>query len=161
MTTIRRAIESDLDSIAALAELKRIQYEAYQPVFHRRAANALNDHRVFLKSLLTRDNTLLLVAEQDGKVVGFVFASVVEAPRVYDPQGKICFIDDFMVEDPKLWTTVGRELAEAAFQGSRPMGAVLANIVCGPQDLDKRALLTALGFDVASEWHVKPIAGNG
>jgi hypothetical protein len=158
MTTIRRAIESDLDSIAALAEMKRIQYEAYQPLFHRQAANALKDHRVFLKSLLTRDNTLLLVAEQDSKVVGFVCASAVEAPPVYDPQSKICFIDDFMVEDPSLWSTVGRELAQAAFEGTKPMGAILSNIVCGPKDLDKRALLTALGFDVASEWHVKRLS---
>jgi ribosomal protein S18 acetylase RimI-like enzyme len=157
MTTIRKANESDLDSIAALAEMKRIQYEAYQPVFHRRAPNALKEHRTFLKSLLNRENTLLLVAQQDAKVLGFVFVSVVEAPRVYDPQGKICFIDDFMVEDSVLRPTVGRELAQEAFKYSKQMGTVLANVVCGPMDTAKKALLRELGFDVASEWHVRTL----
>jgi hypothetical protein len=154
---IRRATESDLDSMANLAEKKRSQYEAYQPIFHRRAPNALKDHKDFLGSLLTRSNTLLLVAEVQEKVVGFVFASVVEAPRVYDPQGKICFIDDFMVEEPGLWATVGRLLIQTAFEYSKPMGAVLANIVCGPKDLDKRALLIHMGFEVGSEWHLRKI----
>ena len=160
MTTVRRAVESDLDSIGALAEMKRIQYEAYQPVFHRRAANALKDHKAFLKTLLTRDNTLLLVAEEDRRVVGFVFVSIVEAPQVYDPQGKICFIDDFMVEDSSLWLTAGKELAQEAFEYSKHNGAVLANVVCGPQDTAKRALLGQMGFQVGSEWHIRTL-GSG
>jgi hypothetical protein len=161
MTIIRKALETDLDAIAALAEKKRIQYEGYQPVFHRRAPNALGDHTAFLRTLVTKDHTLLLVAEQDGRVVGFVFAAVVEAPRVYDPHGGICFIDDFMVEDPSLWHTVGRDLAQAAFEGSKALGAVLANVVCGPKDAAKRELLKQMGFEVGSEWHLRNLNDEG
>lgn len=157
MTKIRKAFESDLDAIADLAEKKRIQYERYQPVFHRRASNALSDHKAFLKTLLAKENTVLLVAEQEGQVLGFVYAALVTAPQVYDPQGKICFIDDFMVKDPSLWSSVGRDLAKAAFDQCKSQGAVLANIVCGPKDAPKRALLNELGFDVASEWQVRSL----
>ncbi|HTB35083.1 MAG TPA: hypothetical protein VK842_09485 [bacterium] len=146
-----------MDTIAALAEMKRVQYESYQPVFHRRAVHALADHRAYLRTLLGKEGTLLLVAEQHGRVTGFIFAAVVSAPSVYDPQGGICFIDDFMVEDPSLWPTTGRALAQDAFDGARSLGAVLANVVCGPRDAPKRALLGTLGFEVGSEWHLRPL----
>jgi hypothetical protein len=63
-----------------------------------------------------------------------------------------------MVEEPSLWPAVGKELAQEAFEYAKKMGAVLANAVCGPKDAAKRALLTELGFDVASEWHVRTLS---
>ena len=80
-----------------------------------------------------------------------------DAPPVYDPGGKVCFVDDFMVEDPGLWATVGRELLDRVLEAAKEKGAVLANVVCRPMDEAERSLLSGKGFSVASEWHVKPV----
>jgi GNAT superfamily N-acetyltransferase len=157
MITVRSATEADLDYIVELAARRREQYAGYQPVFWRPAGDARDRHRLFFNAVLSREGVFLLVAESDGQRVGFAMASLVPAPPVYDPGGKVCFIDDYGVEPPELWPTAGRALAEAAFERARPLGAVLANIHVSPRDTDKHAVIEALGFTVAAEWHVKSL----
>lgn len=154
---IRKAEERDVDAMASLAAIKREQYETYQPVFHKRAKDATETHRSYLPALLKKDNALLLVAEIKGKVVGFIYASLIKAPPVYDPGGLVCSVDDFCVEDGTSWNTVGRSLLEEAIKRGKERGAALVIVVCGPLDTPKRSLLTAYGLTVASEWHVASI----
>ncbi len=58
-----------------LAEMKRAQYAAYNPRFHRPAANARDLHRSFLASQLERENSTVLVDDEDGMVNGFIIAT--------------------------------------------------------------------------------------
>jgi len=157
MITVRDATAADLDYIVELAATKRAQYAAYQPVFWRPADNARDKHRLFFGAILSREGVWLLVAESEGRRVGFAYASLVPAPPVYDPGGKVCFIDDYAVDRPELWESAGRALAEAAFERAKPLGAVLGNIVVSPRDTDKRSLIEAMGFSVAAEWHVRTL----
>ena len=154
---IRKAIEKDAPRIADLADAKRRQYEAYQPVFHRPAANAKEMHESYLKGLVGKEGGIFLVFEDDGEVIGFIIAEVRSAPPVYDPGGKVCYVDDFVVADQGKWGSVGRQLLEAALRDARAAETVLGLVVCGPKDAEKRAALVAMGFDVAAEWFVKPL----
>lgn len=155
--SVRKAEEKDLPVIAALAAQKRRQYEAYQPVFHRESPKALEAHTLFLKDILSKENFIVLVHETNGHVDGFVMGGIVAAPPVYDPGGKICLVDDFMVEKPELWATVGKELLAEVTALAKAKGAVLANVVCGPLDTAKRDFLAGESFNTATEWRVKPI----
>jgi GNAT superfamily N-acetyltransferase len=121
------------------------------------ATDAKERQLPFLRSLLTKPQTHFLVHEDAGRIDGFIVASVLESPSVYDPGGTLCFVDDFMVAKPELWAKVGKELLEEAFRESKNGGTVLANVVCGPNDLPKRGMLQALGFGIASEWFVKSL----
>jgi GNAT superfamily N-acetyltransferase len=157
MITVRDATEADLDYITELAHKRRVQYAGYQPVFWRPAANARDLHRLFFNAVLSKEGAWLLVAESDGQPVGFALASLVPAPPVYDPGGKVCFIDDYGVEPVELWPTAGRALAEAAFERAKARGASLANIAISPKDEDKLAVIDALGFTIAAEWRVRSL----
>jgi hypothetical protein len=154
---IRRAVAEDVEAIADLAEQKRIQYEKYQPVFHRRAENARKNHGEFLKFLITKEDVIVLVAGNPGAVEGFIYANIVGAPPVYNPGGKVCMVDDFVVSRPELWPSTGKVLLEQMNLEAQKVGAVLGNVVCGPLDTPKRSMLQAFGYSVASEWFVKPL----
>lgn len=154
---IQPAQESHIPAMVALSEQKRAEYAAYQPVFWRKAADSAAVQTPYFRRLLTQENVLALVALQDAAVVGFVIASLVPAPPVYDPGGLTCLIDDFCVAHPDLWQTVGRDLILAVTQQAATRGAVQAVVVCGHLDEPKRTLLRGMGMSIASEWYVTPI----
>lgn len=152
--TPRPALESDLDAMVALAAIKRAQYQAWQPVFHRIAADADAKQRLFLKDQLSNPQMLFLVLELNGALRAWVNLRLVPAPPVYEPGGKIGLVDDFCVADDSAWLSEGAQLLKAAKAWAKERGAVLLNVVCGPNDAPKRALLNKVGLSVASEWHV-------
>ncbi len=151
---IRPAIISDIIEMAKMADQKRRHYEQWQPLFHRPAADAKARHSAYLSGLLHHENSLLLVAEDRGTVLGFLLGEFRNAPPVYEPGGQILLVDDFVVREEPLWPTIGAALLKAAKERARGQGAVLANVVCGPKDQAKRRVLEAEGLGVASEWWV-------
>jgi len=153
---LRKAGEDDIAQMIALAQMKRAEYESFAPTFWRQAQDAAEKQTPFFYAQLSRENTFCLVYERSGKIDGFIIATVVAAPPVYDPGSPVCMIDDFVVESPDLWTTVGRELLQEARRLTQAHGAKLAVVVCGHLDESKRAMLTSAGLYVASEWYVSP-----
>jgi len=143
--------------MVALSEQKRTEYAAYQPRFWRKTENSAAVQTPYFHRLLTQENVLALIALQDAAVVGFVIASLVPAPPVYDPGGLTCLIDDFCVAQPDLWQTAGRDLIQAVTEGAAARGAVQAVVVCGHLDEPKRTLLRDRGMRIASEWYVMSI----
>lgn len=155
---LRKAGIDDVKDIAALCASKRKQYEKYQPVFHREADGALEIQADFLKDSIVRENVIALVNVEGGTGVnGFIIGVVVNSPPVYNPGGKVCFVDDFMVSDPSLWATAGKALLDRVIELGKEKGAVLANVVCGPLDKPKKDMLQQYGFGIATEWNVKII----
>ena len=154
--TVRPATVADLDEAVALCDAKRAQYALWQPVFHRVAAGAAASQRTYMEGNLARPECLLLVAD-DGAVAGFLWARLVDAPPVYNPGGKVILVDDFVVRSPADWEVAGRALLGEAVRWGKGFGAALLNVICGPQDLAKRALLTSTEMTVATEWFVKPL----
>ena len=154
---IRPATNDDIFSVGKIADEKRHQYAHYAPAFWNPAHDAYDKHVVYLRSLLERSNTIFLVEEDNGKVRGFVIASIIGAPPVYDPGTKICMIDDFAVAAEKDWSTVGHDLLNNARSHAKQMGANLAVVVCGGLDEAKRKMLRKTGFGVTSEWYANPL----
>jgi hypothetical protein len=144
--------------MAELAELKREEYEPHAPVFFRPKRGVRDLHRAFLASRIeSEEKHIALVHEaDDGHVDGFLIASLVPAPPVYDPGGLTALVDDFTVEMPQLWAVVGRSLLDAAISEAEPRGAVQTVVVCGADDQPKRGMLVDAGHFVASEWFTKP-----
>ncbi len=160
MITFRTANEDDIPPMLALAAQKRAQYEAYQPVFHRRAANAVDAQRPYYRELIERDDVLVLVAVDGGAVISCISAIIHTAPAVYDPGGPAAMVDDYMVATPDMWPTVGRELLDAVKNELRSRGVVVMIVVCGHRDEPKRRSLIDAGLTLASEWYVQPLAAS-
>jgi hypothetical protein len=152
---IRPATAADVDAITALAARRRLQYSAYQPVFWAPAPNAEEVHRPYIAALVADDGVISLVSESSGETTGFVIASLGNAPAVYDPGGRTCMIDDFVVE-PGRWISTGTQLLKEAIELAAAQGAIQAVVVTGHLDDEKRAALLACGLSMASEWWVTP-----
>ncbi len=65
-----------LSTFVALAEQRRLQYRAYQPVFWRNGPNVQQVHAPFLAKQLGNDAIIALVYQAAATVQGFVVASV-------------------------------------------------------------------------------------
>jgi L-amino acid N-acyltransferase YncA len=157
---VRPATAVDIPAMLQLSATKREQYEQYQPIFHRRAAGALEAQEPYLRSLVERDDVVVLVAETDGAVIGFGTAEIHTAPPVYDPGGPAALVDDFIVAAPDLWATAGRQILDALIAELRRRGIVVVIAVCGHRDEPKRRTLTEAGLSLASEWYAQSLSTN-
>ena len=154
---IRTAEDCDLAEILDLANAKRLEYETYQPVFWRVAADAVAQQADFIADQIADEKVIALVAISESKVVGFVIGRLVSAPPVYNPGGLTCSIDDFVVNENDLWETVGRELLDEVKKRAFSKGAVQVVVVCGHLDVPKRKALEKSSLSIASEWWVSAI----
>lgn len=137
--------------------MKRSQYQEYSPLFWRPADGAREAQLTFFERLVADEGYICLVHQADDEVNGFLIATVVSSPPVYDPGGMVCMIDDFVVAEPSLWATIGEALRAEAELRAEKHGAVLSVTVCGQADGAKRSALVESGSHVASEWYVREI----
>ncbi len=155
---IRPAAAEDIPRMVELSEGKRAEYAEYSPVFWRKAAGASENQALFFRAQLEREHNIILIAEEAGRVEGFIIASVISAPPVYDPGGLVCMVDDFTVSAPELWPSVGQALLTEITAQAKARGAVLSVIVCGHLDEPKRLMLQVNDSTIASEWYVNPLS---
>lgn len=157
MTFIRHATNADLDAILDLCELKRLEYQNYQPVFWRKAPDSRQRQLPFLQAQLSRENVIALVHEREGSVDGFIIAVIVPTPPVYAAGGPTCSVDDYWVHNKADWETVGPALLDAASEEARKRGACQVVVVCSHNDGPKRGMLAGQAYSIASEWWVRPL----
>ena len=154
---IRPATEMDVPRIIALLQQRRETYQHYAPIFWRIAEGAAEKQEPFIRRLVGDADVLTIVHEGQGRIDGVLIATVITAPPVYDPGGKVCMIDDYVVESPELWREIGTRLLEHCCDWARAQGCVLQVIVCGQKDIPKAAMLKGMGAEVASEWYVRAV----
>ena len=150
---VRPAVATDVDAMTEMASARRKQYAEYQPVFWRPAANAEQLHRPYLARLVEDQDVITLVSKDSDLFTGFLIATMGDAPRIYDPGGRTCQIDDFVVTADR-WATTGPLLLRSAIEQAAERGAVQAVVVTGHLDRPKRDALRSCGLSMASEWWV-------
>ena len=159
MTTfsIRKATQDDIPVMVEMAQQRRIRHQNYQPRFWRNAVDSCEKHAPFLSKLVQHERAISLVSESTNTVNGFVIATLVPAPPVYDVGGLTCSIDDFCVVDGLEWEHISKALLEEAMKQAKTRGAVQAVVVCAHLDEAKRKMLANEEFTIASEWYVRDI----
>jgi len=151
---IRRAVQDDISHMVEAMDERRRLYETYQPRFWRRSPSARSTQAAFFKTLISKENAIVLIAEDASIFRGFAIATVVEAPPVYAPGGKTCMVDDFATTHND-WDDTGRALLGEVNRLAKAAGAVQAVVTCGHLDEAKRSFLHSDSFSIASEWFVK------
>lgn len=151
---IRPATPGDVSAMIELAERKRLQYELFQPVFWRKAADSRQKQIPYFEHLLGKETCVALVHEQNGQIDGFIIGTILPAPPVYDPGGLTCLVDDFALADEKAWESLGAALLAAVRQKVATRGVVQTVVVCAHLDEPKQSMLRDVGLSVASEWYV-------
>lgn len=152
---VRSAILADISLYVALSYNKRRAYEKAQPQFWKYAgAEAEISQTKWFEELLTDNDHIMLTAERNGKIVGFIIGRLISAPEVYNPGGLTLIIDDFCVEGIADWASTGHKLVQTIKTLSIMKGASQIIVVCGACDEPKRHLLKNMGLTVASQWYV-------
>ncbi|WP_304192260.1 GNAT family N-acetyltransferase [Phenylobacterium aquaticum] len=149
---IRAACGEDVGACVALLEAERGRRRFWQPIFWRPSPHAAEISRTYFTNLRQRPDTLFLVAEQAGEIVGFLIGRPAPAPPVYAPGGPTFLIDDFCVARPARWRDVGRSLLDNARTRICARGAAQIVIVCPDRDSDKKQMLRHAAFTLASTW---------
>lgn len=160
MSFIRIATLTDIPAMVELSEQFRNTLEQHQPKMWRKADGSRAAQTAYFENLLKENNSniIALVHETPKQdITGFVIASLIRAPPVYNPGGLTCLIDDFCVSLKVLWPSVGKPLMEAVTNMARAHGAVQVVVICPRLDKAKRAILREDGMTVASEWYTRAL----
>lgn len=154
---IREAYATDINVMVNLSKQKRLNYEKAQPKFWKYAPDAEQQQNKWFHSLLNEKNHLLLIAEVNKHITGFIIGRLKEAPEVYRPGGLTLEIDDFCVESSNQWEEVGPALMQQLKLQAKARGAVQFIVVCGAHDIAKSEFLKNNHAIIASEWYVGDI----
>jgi GNAT superfamily N-acetyltransferase len=99
----------------------------------------------FLVSQLSNPNGIVMVAEQNGDVIGYVFAEV-ESTNWMELRGPCGIVHDVYVDEPARRVGAGRELLRAAIAWIRSKGRTQVVLLTKTRNEHARRLFTSLGF---------------
>lgn len=142
MTVIRRATLADLPALVPL-------FDAYRRFYGQPGDAARADD--FLRERLTRGESVVLLAERDGAVLGFtqlypLFSSV--------RTGRLWLLNDLFVAEQARRGGMARALLDAAAEFARDDGACGLMLETGRDNAPARALYRAAGWhEDASQWY--------
>jgi L-amino acid N-acyltransferase YncA len=154
--TVRPSQVEDVPAMVEMIERRRLRYQAYQPVFWRKAANSAQASLSWFAQMLEA-GVVAFTALENGRVAGFVFANETREPPVVDPGGKTVSLDDYCVADEGRWPDVGRALLEAVKSAGRTKGWRQIVVISAEADMAKSRFLHANGLSIASTWWTTPI----
>ena len=99
----------------------------------------------FLVSQLVNPNSLVMVAEHSGAVIGYVFADV-ESTNWMELRGPCGVVHDVYVDEGARRLGAGRELMRAAIAWIRSKGRSQVVLLTKTRNESAQRLFTALGF---------------
>jgi hypothetical protein len=152
---IIRSMEAcDLDAVVDLVERRRERLQAYEPVFWRKAKGSAETTRGFFSHLAADEQSLFLVVERGGAIVGCAQAREASVPPVYAP-GRTAMIDDFCVSDDAEFSTVGLALLHALQRHLVERGFRQIVFACAAREAKLQELLASEAMSLASVWWTK------
>jgi GNAT superfamily N-acetyltransferase len=143
---IRKATKADLPALGRLgALLLRTHSEFDAQRFMAPGGNADAGYAWFLGTQLREDDVVVLVADQEGEVVGYVYAGL--EPQSWKELREACgFIHDVVVDERGRRTGVATALIEAAADWLRAHGAPRMVLWTAQRNEAAQQLFERLGF---------------
>jgi hypothetical protein len=151
---IQIASPENIGDMVRASSAFRSELAEFQPQMWRKASDADERQREFFAFAISREQNISLIAADETGFLGFLIASLIPAPPVYEPGGLTCLVDDFAVASPSDWPRVGRALISQLNATARDKGAVQTVVICPHLSAGKRELLERSGYSLASEWWV-------
>jgi GNAT superfamily N-acetyltransferase len=146
MLTIRRAELHDVGALGTLgATLMRTHYALDAHRFLAAGDHAERGYASFLRSQLQVDDAVVLVAEADGRIVGYVYAGL-EPLSWKELRGPAGFIHDVLVENDEQGAGAGSALIDAAIAWLRDHGAPRVMLWTAERNDGAQRLFQRLGF---------------
>ncbi|WP_309083261.1 GNAT family N-acetyltransferase [Chelativorans sp.] len=148
---VRDCAPDDLPAVVDILEAKRAQLAAYEPRFWKQSPTSRATTKPYLAELLKSGEHVFLVAEHSSGIAGFLLASPVRVPPVYDA-GPTAVIDDFHVADDAIWNDVGGALLTELRLRLRERGFVQFVFVSAHRDTAKMRFLHEQGLSEHASW---------
>ena len=145
MVRVRVASTSDRDQLGILGGKLMRQHHADDPRRFIQVEDPEAGYGRFLVSELTNPNSLVLVAEHSGVVVGYVYADV-ESTNWMELRGPCGVVHDVYVDEAARRLGAGRELLRAAIEWIRSKGRSQVVLLTKTRNENAQRLFTTLGF---------------
>ena len=144
--TIRRAEQRDIDPLGNLgAQLMKIHYDFDPQRFLEPKSGAQRGYASFLGSMLDADDACIFVADNDGDIIGYVFAAL-EPMSWKELRGPAGFVHDLLVKEGFRRSGAATRLMEAAIAWLREHGAPRVILGTAAKNAGAHALFRSLGF---------------
>lgn len=145
MVKIRAATLSDRELLGRFGGALMRQHHAADPKRFIQVEHPEAGYGRFLASQLANPNSLVLVAEHTGAVIGYVYADV-EPTSWMELRGPCGVVHDVYVDEAARRLGAGRELMRAAIEWIRSKGHSQVVLLTKTRNEHAQHLFTALGF---------------
>lgn len=143
---IRHAAHADAPALGRLgAQLMRTHYAFDAQRFLAPGEGVESGYARFLESQSRADDSLVLVAEQDGRIVGYVYAAI-EPLSWKDLREECGFIHDLLVTEEARGGGVGTALLDRAIEWLREQQMPRVVLGTAAQNVNARRLFERRGF---------------
>lgn len=145
-SSIRKATPKDLAAIGRLgALLVRTHYDFDPKRFIAPSPDTEDRYGWFLGTQLEKPNIIILVADRDGKVIGYTYSGV-EGNDYMALRGPAGVVYDIVVEPDHRKQGVGRLLLDATLEALKAQGAPRAVLSTAERNTDAQRLFERAGF---------------
>ena len=145
MITIRPATASDEEILGRFGGALMRQHHAADPRRFIQVEHPEAGYGQFLVSQVSNPRTQVLVAEDAGTVLGYVFAGV-ESTNWMELRGPCGIVHDVYVDETARHRGTGRELLRAAIAWIRSQGRSQVVLLTKTRNERAQHLFTSLGF---------------
>jgi|SRR5688572_23401318 ribosomal protein S18 acetylase RimI-like enzyme len=144
--SVRRATEADAPALGRLGGMLLRAHHAFDPQrFIPPGSDPEGGYEWFLRTQLKEEDAAVFVAEQQGAVIGYVFAAL--EPISWKELRDACgFIHDVAVDDAGRRSGVATALMEAAMAWLRSRGAPRVVLGTAERNAGAQRLFEKLGF---------------
>lgn len=141
---IRRAIPADADIIAGYAGKLVAQHREYNP---KRFTCLANHEQMaeYYSGQTASPNAVVLVAELNGKVVGFAYIQF-EARNYAALLESAAWLHDIFVDETARGTNIGKSLIEASAKAAKELGADKLMLLAATENQFAQELFRQAGF---------------
>jgi ribosomal protein S18 acetylase RimI-like enzyme len=145
-SSIRKATPKDLPAIGRLgALLVRTHYDFDTKRFIAPSPDTEDRYGWFLGTQLEKPNIIILVADRDGKVIGYTYSGV-EGNDYMALRGPAGVVYDIVVDPDHRKQGVGRLLLDATLEALKAQGAPRAVLSTAERNTDAQRLFERAGF---------------
>jgi ribosomal protein S18 acetylase RimI-like enzyme len=143
---IRPAMRADLAALGRLGAMLMHTHYAFDPQrFLPPGDDPAGGYAWFLETQLNHADAVVLVAERDGTVVGYVYAGL-EPLSWKELRGPAGFIHDIVVDETARRSGLARQLLQAAIDWLRSRGAPRVMLWTASQNATAQTLFDSAGF---------------
>jgi GNAT superfamily N-acetyltransferase len=143
---VRKAEPRDLEALGRLGALLMQTHYAFVSLrFLAPHPGVEHGYATFLRARIDSPDDVVIVAEKDGRVAGYVFAAL-EPMSWKELRGPAGFIHDVIVEEPERRTGIATLLMNAAIDWLREHGAPRVLLGTAAPNKSAQALFHRLGF---------------